>query len=70
MWMVSVLKCLRLSSLPVSMGLALEEANPTERAIEFYEILSKFDFMSSTPTLFNSAELTLAIIKLLLNHYS
>jgi len=41
----------------VSMGLALEEANPTERAIEFYEILSKFDFMSSTPTLFNSASL-------------
>ena len=41
----------------VSMGLALNEANPTERAIEFYEILSTFDFMSSTPTLFNSATL-------------
>ncbi len=41
----------------VSMGLALDEANPTDRAIEFYEILSKFDFMSSTPTLFNSASL-------------
>jgi ribonucleoside-diphosphate reductase alpha chain len=41
----------------VSMGLALNEANPTERAIQFYEILSTFDFMSSTPTLFNSATL-------------
>ena len=41
----------------VAMGLALNEANPTERAIEFYEILSTFDFMSSTPTLFNSATL-------------
>ena len=41
----------------VSMGLALNESNPTERAIEFYEILSTFDFMSSTPTLFNSATL-------------
>ena len=39
----------------VSMGLALNESNPTERAIEFYELLSSFDFMSSTPTLFNSA---------------
>ena len=41
----------------VAMGLALEEKQPTERAIEFYEILSTFDFMSSTPTLFNSASL-------------
>ena len=41
----------------VSMGLALNEKNPTERAIEFYEILSTFDFMSSTPTLFNAATL-------------
>ncbi|WP_246118918.1 ribonucleoside-diphosphate reductase subunit alpha [Cupriavidus campinensis] len=38
----------------VAMGLALLEDNPTERAIEFYETLSSFDFMSSTPTLFNS----------------
>jgi ribonucleoside-diphosphate reductase alpha chain len=41
----------------VAMGLALLEKNPTDRAIEFYEILSTFDFMSSTPTLFNSASL-------------
>jgi len=41
----------------VAMGLSLDEKQPTERAIEFYEILSSFDFMSSTPTLFNSASL-------------
>jgi ribonucleoside-diphosphate reductase alpha chain len=38
----------------VAMGLALNEINREERAIEFYEVLSTFDFMSSTPTLFNS----------------
>lgn len=41
----------------VAMGLALNEANKNERAIEFYEILSSFDYMSSTPTLFNSGTL-------------
>jgi ribonucleoside-diphosphate reductase alpha chain len=41
----------------VAMGLALNEANREARAIEFYEILSSFDFMSSTPTLFNSGTL-------------
>jgi ribonucleoside-diphosphate reductase alpha chain len=38
----------------VAMGLALNEINKEERAIEFYDVLSNFDFMSSTPTLFNS----------------
>ncbi|MDP1557993.1 MAG: ribonucleoside-diphosphate reductase subunit alpha [Nitrosomonas sp.] len=38
----------------VAMGLALNEINREARAIEFYHILSSFDFMSSTPTLFNS----------------
>jgi ribonucleoside-diphosphate reductase alpha chain len=38
----------------VAMGLALGEIDREERAIEFYEVLSTFDFMSSTPTLFNS----------------
>ncbi len=38
----------------VAMGLALNEIDREARAIEFYEVLSKFDFMSSTPTLFNS----------------
>ncbi len=38
----------------VAMGLALNEADRESRAIEFYELLSSFDFMSSTPTLFNS----------------
>ena len=38
----------------VSMGLALEEENREDRAIEFYRLLSSFDYMSSTPTLFNS----------------
>jgi ribonucleoside-diphosphate reductase alpha chain len=39
----------------VAMGLALGEIDREARAIEFYEVLSSFDFMSSTPTLFNSA---------------
>ena len=38
----------------VAMGLALNELDREARAIEFYEVLSRFDFMSSTPTLFNS----------------
>lgn len=38
----------------VAMGLALKEKNREEQAIEFYNILSNFDFMSSTPTLFNA----------------
>jgi ribonucleoside-diphosphate reductase alpha chain len=39
----------------VAMGLSLNELDREARAIEFYEVLSTFDFMSSTPTLFNSA---------------
>nr|WP_294863768.1 ribonucleoside-diphosphate reductase subunit alpha [uncultured Pseudogulbenkiania sp.] len=38
----------------VAMGLALNEVEREARAIEFYNVLSSFDFMSSTPTLFNS----------------
>ena len=38
----------------VAMGLALNEIDREERAIEFYRLLSSFDFMNSTPTLFNS----------------
>jgi ribonucleoside-diphosphate reductase alpha chain len=38
----------------VAMGLALNEVDRESRAIEFYNVLSTFDFMSSTPTLFNS----------------
>jgi ribonucleoside-diphosphate reductase alpha chain len=38
----------------VAMGLALNEVDREARAIEFYNVLSRFDFMSSTPTLFNS----------------
>ncbi|MER2513002.1 MAG: ribonucleoside-diphosphate reductase subunit alpha [Nitrosomonas ureae] len=38
----------------VAMGLALNEIDREARAIEFYQVLSSFDFMSSTPTLFNS----------------
>lgn len=41
----------------VSMGLSLNEANREERAIEFYNLLSSFDYMASTPTLFNSGTL-------------
>ena len=38
----------------VAMGLSLNEIDREARAIEFYELLSSFDFMSSTPTLFNA----------------
>jgi len=38
----------------VAMGLALNEIDREARAIEFYKLLSSFNFMSSTPTLFNS----------------
>ncbi|HWJ87339.1 MAG TPA: ribonucleoside-diphosphate reductase subunit alpha [Pelagibacterium sp.] len=38
----------------VAMGLALRETEREERAIEFYNLLSSFDFMASTPTLFNA----------------
>ncbi|KAF1048581.1 ribonucleoside-diphosphate reductase subunit alpha [Xylophilus sp.] len=41
----------------VTMGLSLNEADREARAIEFYEVLSSFDFMSSTPTLFNAGTL-------------
>ncbi len=41
----------------VAMGLAVEEADKNARAIEFYELLSSFDYMSSTPTLFNAGTL-------------
>ena len=41
----------------VAMGLAIQEDNPNKRAVEFYNLLSSFDYMSSTPTLFNSGTL-------------
>ena len=41
----------------VAMGLAVEEDQKEDRAIEFYRLLSSFDYMSSTPTLFNSGTL-------------
>ncbi|QXP87702.1 ribonucleoside-diphosphate reductase subunit alpha [Methylococcus capsulatus] len=41
----------------VAMGLAIQEVDREERAIEFYDLLSSFDFMSSTPTLFNAGTL-------------
>ncbi len=41
----------------VSMGLAINEVEREARAVEFYNLLSSFDFMSSTPTLFNSGTL-------------
>jgi len=41
----------------VAMGLALNEVNKEEKAIAFYDLLSSFNFMSSTPTLFNSGTL-------------
>ncbi|MGK0499323.1 MAG: ribonucleoside-diphosphate reductase alpha chain [Oceanicoccus sp.] len=41
----------------VAMGLAAQEENKEDRAIEFYRLLSSFDYMSSTPTLFNAGTL-------------
>ncbi|MGI9303930.1 MAG: ribonucleoside-diphosphate reductase subunit alpha [Gammaproteobacteria bacterium] len=41
----------------VAMGLAINEIERERRTIEFYHLLSSFDFMSSTPTLFNSGTL-------------
>ncbi len=41
----------------VAMGLAINEVEREDKAIEFYRLLSSFDFMSSTPTLFNSGTL-------------
>ncbi|GAA5135679.1 ribonucleoside-diphosphate reductase subunit alpha [Alloalcanivorax gelatiniphagus] len=41
----------------VAMGLAVREEQREERAIEFYNLLSSFDYMSSTPTLFNAGTL-------------
>ena len=41
----------------VAMGLATNEENREERAIEFYNLISSFDYMTSTPQLFNSGTL-------------
>lgn len=41
----------------VAMGLSANEENKNERAVEFYRLLSSFDYMSSTPTLFNAGTL-------------
>jgi ribonucleoside-diphosphate reductase alpha chain len=41
----------------VAMGLALLEEDKNGRAIEFYELISNFDYMTATPTLFNSGTL-------------
>ena len=41
----------------VAMGLAVAEDDRNARAIEFYNLLSSFDYMSSTPTLFNAGTL-------------
>jgi ribonucleoside-diphosphate reductase alpha chain len=41
----------------VAMGLSLREIDREAKAIEFYDLLSSFDFMASTPTLFNAGTL-------------
>ena len=41
----------------VAMGLAVNEEQKNQRAIEFYHMLSRFYYTSSTPTLFNSGTL-------------
>jgi ribonucleoside-diphosphate reductase alpha chain len=41
----------------VAMGLAIREKNKNDKAIEFYNLLSSLDYMTSTPTLFNAGTL-------------
>lgn len=41
----------------VAMGLAMNEIDREASAIRFYDLISSFDFMCSTPTLFNSGTL-------------
>lgn len=41
----------------VAMGLSINESDKNARAVEFYKLLSSFDYMSSTPTLFNAGTL-------------
>jgi len=52
----------------VAMGLSLNEMDPEARAIEFYEVLSSFDFMCSTPTLFKLGNLPPATLVVLPDH--
>ena len=52
----------------VAMGLAIREIDREGRAIEFYRLLSSFDFMSSTPTLFNAGHHPAAAVVLLPDH--
>ncbi len=49
----------------VAMGLAMREIDREARAIEFYDLISSFDFMCSTPTLFNAGTLAAAALVLL-----
>lgn len=56
-WEGARFECPQAFFMRVAMGLALQEKNKNEKAIEFYNLLSSFDFMSSTPTLFNSGTL-------------
>ncbi len=52
----------------VAMGLAINEVHREQRAIEFYDLLSSFRFMSSTPTLFNSGTLRPQLSSCYLTH--
>ena len=52
----------------VAMGLALREVDREEKAIEFYNLLSQFDYMCSTPTLFNSGTKHSQLSSLLSHH--
>ena len=53
-WDMARLELPQVFFMRVAMGLALREGDPNARAIEFYDLLSSFDYMASTPTLFNS----------------
>ncbi|ROS05227.1 ribonucleoside-diphosphate reductase alpha chain [Sinobacterium caligoides] len=53
-WRESRLELPQVFFMRVAMGLALHEQDRDQRAIEFYELLSSFDYMCSTPTLFNA----------------
>jgi len=50
----SIIELPQLMFMRIAMGLAINENHGEERAIEFYNLLSNFEFLNSTPTLFNS----------------
>ena len=53
----------------VAMGLAINEENKNEKAIEFYDLMSQFLYTPSTPTLFNSGSVRSQLSSCYLNTF-